>query len=116
MYWCSFNLIGGFINRNFNQIDIAVGINTENIRLIHADILTSSSTILKAKDLNLAIHLLKESDEFDKIDFYLKASTYKLTIGLLSNSIVRIVSNLDPLYVDFNTFINRASLRKIFIL
>jgi len=112
----SFNLIGGFIHRIFNQIDIAVGLNTENIKLIHADILTSSSTILKAKNPNLAIHLLMGSDEFDKYNFYLKASTYKLTIGLLSNFIVRIVSNLDPLYVDFNTFINFASLRKNFIL
>jgi len=90
--------------------------NIENILTIHADILTSSTTILKAKDPNLAIHLLKESDEFDKYDFYLKASTYKLTIGLLSNSIARIVSNLDSLYDDFNTFINRVSLRNFFIL
>jgi len=61
----SFNLIGGFINRIFNQIDFDGEVNIENAKLIHADILTSSSTILKAKDPNLAIHLLMESDEFD---------------------------------------------------
>lgn len=52
-------------NYNF-IIDVDGGINLTNARLLNnADILTSSSTILKAKDPNRIIKLLKESDKND---------------------------------------------------
>ncbi len=45
-------------------IDVDGGINLTNAKLLkNTDILTSSSTILKAKDPNRMIKLLKESDE-----------------------------------------------------
>lgn len=40
-------------------IDIDGGINLENAKLIHSDILTSASSILRAKDPNLIIQALK---------------------------------------------------------
>jgi len=47
-------------------IDVDGGINLTNARLLkNTDILTSSSTILKAKDPNRIIKLLRESDESD---------------------------------------------------
>ena len=47
-------------------IDVDGGINLTNARLLkNTDILTSSSTILKAKDPNRIIKLLRESDEND---------------------------------------------------
>ena len=47
------------------EIDVDGGINTENAKFINADILTSASAILKAKDPNLIIQLLKVSEDFD---------------------------------------------------
>ena len=47
------------------EIDVDGGINIENAKFINADILTSASAILKAKDPNLIIQLLKESEDFD---------------------------------------------------
>ncbi|MFX1419058.1 MAG: ribulose-phosphate 3-epimerase [Promethearchaeota archaeon] len=47
-------------------IDVDGGINLRNAKLLkNADILTSSSTILKAEDPNKVIKILKESDEHD---------------------------------------------------
>ena len=54
--------------KNINDfiIDIDGGINLENAKLLrNIDILTSSSTILKAEDPNKIIKLLRESDEND---------------------------------------------------
>lgn len=49
------------------QIDVDGGINLENAKkLIHADILSSASTILNAEDPNLIIKLLKTSDKKKK--------------------------------------------------
>lgn len=49
------------------KIDIDGGITTENARKLHnTDILTSASTILKAKNPNEVIHLLKNSDKNEK--------------------------------------------------
>ncbi|MGV9199903.1 MAG: hypothetical protein ACOC4M_13920, partial [Promethearchaeia archaeon] len=45
-------------------IDVDGGVNLENAKkLKNADILSSSSTILKAEDPNRVIQLLKQSDE-----------------------------------------------------
>ena len=44
-------------------IDIDGGINPENAKLIHADILTSASAILNAKDRNSIVQLLRNSDK-----------------------------------------------------
>jgi ribulose-phosphate 3-epimerase len=45
------------------EIDVDGGVNLENSeRLINTDILSSASTILKAKDPNLVIQTLKYSD------------------------------------------------------
>ncbi len=47
-------------------IDVDGGINLTNARLLkNSDILTSSSTILNAKDPSRIIKLLRESDEYD---------------------------------------------------
>jgi len=49
------------------EIDVDGGINLENSqKLIDADILSSSSTILKSKDPNLIIELLKHSDAHEE--------------------------------------------------
>jgi ribulose-phosphate 3-epimerase len=48
------------------EIDIDGGINPENAKLIHTDILTSASAILKAEDPNSTIQSLKHSDETKK--------------------------------------------------
>ena len=55
------------IKKKYNFIiDVDGGINLTNARLLkNTDILTSSSTILKAKDPNRIIKLLRESDEND---------------------------------------------------
>jgi ribulose-phosphate 3-epimerase len=48
--------------KNFEfLIDVDGGINLENAKMINADILSSTSTILKADDPNLVIRLLKSS-------------------------------------------------------
>ena len=47
------------------EIDVDGGVNLENSKnLINADILSSASTILKAKDPNLAIHSLKFTEQY----------------------------------------------------
>ena len=59
------NLLIGYRHQNKLefQIDIDGGINTENCKFIHADILTSASSILKSQDPNSVIKSLKYSDE-----------------------------------------------------
>ncbi len=54
-------------NNKFNfKIDVDGGINLENAKkLKNTDILSSASTILKAKDPNTIIYALKNSDEYD---------------------------------------------------
>ena len=47
-------------NKSF-IIDVDGGINTENARLLKADIISSTSTILNSKEPNLVIDLLKKS-------------------------------------------------------
>ena len=50
--------------RTFPRIRGSGGVNLENaMKLKHADILSSASTILEAEDPNLIIELLKESDK-----------------------------------------------------
>jgi len=53
--------------KKFNfKIDVDGGINLENAKkLKNTDILSSASTILKAKDPNTIIYALKNSDEYD---------------------------------------------------
>lgn len=49
------------------EIEVDGGVNLEYAKkLFHVDILCSASTIFKAKDPNLAIQLLKESDKLER--------------------------------------------------
>lgn len=58
------NKLAEYKNKNDFIIDIDGGINLKNAKLlINTDILTSSSTILKAEDPNKIIKLFRESDE-----------------------------------------------------
>ncbi|MFX1503150.1 MAG: ribulose-phosphate 3-epimerase [Promethearchaeota archaeon] len=60
------NTLAQYKNKYNFFIDIDGGINLTNARLLkNTDILTSSSTILKAEDPNKIINLLKYSDEIE---------------------------------------------------
>jgi len=54
------NLLNKYKKENNFLIDIDGGINLENAKKLNVDILSSTSTILNAKDPNLIIKLLKE--------------------------------------------------------
>jgi len=60
------NTLAKYKNKFDFKIDVDGGINLENAKkLKNTDILSSASTILKAKDPNTIIHALKNSDEYD---------------------------------------------------
>ena len=60
------NTLAEYKNKFNFKIDVDGGINLENAKkLKNTDILSSASTILKAKDPNTIIHALKNSDEYD---------------------------------------------------
>ena len=62
------NLLFAYRHQNNMKflIDVDGGVNPENAKLINADILSSASAILKAKDPNSVIQLFKHSDEYEQ--------------------------------------------------
>ena len=60
------NTLAEYKNKFNFKIDVDGGINLENAKMLkNTDILSSASTILKAKDPNTIIYALKNSDEYD---------------------------------------------------